>query len=209
MKTKLELTTWKRKAHFEFFNSFEDPFWGLTANVDCHEAYIFSQKKNISFFLLYLHRSLLAANAMDEFKMRIENGEVYIYDKVHASPTISREDKTFGFAYFDFYEDFETFAGQAAEEIRKVRSGKDLIPATKNENVIHYSSIPWISFRAVEYPRFKPGDDSIPKITFGKLYKEKGKFLMPVSVLVNHALMDAYHIGNYLNSFQKLLEQSP
>ena len=207
MKRKLNLDNWSRKAHFEFFNSFEDPLWGVTSNVDCSRIYQFSRQNKISFFLLYLHRSLLAANAMDEFKMRIENGVVYVYDKVHASPTISREDGTFGFAYFDFYEDFEEFALSASREVGKVRSGKDLIPATKNENVIHYSSIPWLSFKGVEYPRFRRGGDSIPKITFGKAYPENGKHFMPVSILVNHALMDGYHIGRYFEKFQELIEQ--
>ena len=207
MKKEISIESWKRKAHFELFNSFDDPFWGLTTQVDCSEAFDHCKKEDISFFLFYLHKSLIAANKVDEFRQRVEHGKVFQYDAVHASPTISREDGTFGFAYFDFDKDFTSFSVKAQKEIEKVKKGSGLKPAISNENVIHYSTVPWVNFTGVEYPRNKPSEDSIPKITFGKICRQDDQLQLPVSMLVNHALIDAFHISMFLEKFQDLMNE--
>ena len=37
------------------------------------------------------------------------DGEVWLFDRVHASPVIAREDHTFGFALFEYTDDFDSF----------------------------------------------------------------------------------------------------
>ena len=34
MKQKIDLSTWNRKEHFEFFCTFEEPFFGITTQID-------------------------------------------------------------------------------------------------------------------------------------------------------------------------------
>ena len=53
MKEKIDINTWIRKDHFEFFNTFEEPFFGVTVDVDCTATYQEAKEKGISFFLLY------------------------------------------------------------------------------------------------------------------------------------------------------------
>ncbi len=206
MKKLIDTSNWKRKEHFNFFKGFEDPFWSLSSQVDCTKAYRYCKDQKLSFFLFYLHKSLLAVNAVEEFRQRIEEDMVYEYELVHASPTISRADGTFGFAYFNFHLDFEQFAREASIEIEKVKNTKSLLPATNNENLIHYSTVPWVSFSGIEHPKNNVRYDSIPKIVFGKMLERDKKLFLPVFVRVNHALVDALHIGEFFNKFQSLLD---
>ena len=205
MKTKIDLETWIRKDHFKFFSSFEEPFFGLTVKVDCTQAYSVAKEKGYSFFLFYLHKSLIAVNQIEEFRTRIIDGEVWLYDRVTASPTINRPDGTFGYAYFDFEDDFETFAKKAKIEIENVQQSKGLKTALTGENVIHYSSIPWIDFTGLTHARSFTHHDSIPKICFGKMTEEGDKRFMPMSVHGHHGLMDAFHIGRYIAMFQVIM----
>ena len=39
MKTVIDTDSWKRKEHYEFFSRYEEPFFGITTNVDCTKAY--------------------------------------------------------------------------------------------------------------------------------------------------------------------------
>ena len=39
MKKKIDIITWNRKEHFEFFSKFEEPFFGTTIQFDCTKAY--------------------------------------------------------------------------------------------------------------------------------------------------------------------------
>ena len=68
------------------------------------------------FFLYSVHFLLKCINATTAFKLRIENGEVVEYDKINISPTIGREDGTFGFGFFEYDTDLSLF-------IEKCRKG--------------------------------------------------------------------------------------
>jgi chloramphenicol O-acetyltransferase type A len=205
MKQKLDIENWARKDHFNFFKQFEEPFFGVCINIDCSRAYAAAKETGASFFLYYLYQSLSAANAIDGFKYRIINDEVIVFDMVHASPTINRPDGTFGFSYIDYHPSFTTFIKSAKEEIDRVQNSKGLVPAVSGENVIHYSSIPWINFTALSHARSFSFKDSSPKISFGKMTEEDGKRTMPVSIHVHHALMDGFHVGHYIDLFQELM----
>jgi chloramphenicol O-acetyltransferase type A len=205
MKQRLDLNTWERKDHYQFFKQFDEPFFGVCVQVDVTKAYQQAKEQGLSFFLYYLYNSLAAANAIEPFRYRIKEEEVWVFDEVHASPTINRPNGTFGFAYFDYTPDFKNFITAAGEEINRVQSTAGLIPAVSGENVIHYSSLPWINFTSISHARSFSFPDSCPKISFGKMTEEGGKRLMPMSVHVHHALMDGYHVGQYIDKFQELL----
>lgn len=209
MKKLLDIKNWERKEHFNFFRKFEEPFWGMTTEIDCTTAYDFCKKNERSFFLYYLHKSLFAANLIEPFRYRISGEQVYIYETVNASPTINRDDGTFGFAYMDYKKDFFEFSEIAKKEIERIKSTSGLVPAVSGENVIHFSSLPWLKFTAISHARSFSFPDSCPKITFGKMTENAGKKLMPVSVHVHHALIDGFHVGQFIDEYQKLMNEKP
>ena len=206
MTTRVDIDQWKRKDHFHFFRQFEEPFFGITTEVDCTHAYRSCKEANASFFLWYLHKSLVAANETEPFRYRIDGDNVLLYDQVNASPTINRPDGTFGFSYFDYHRSFELFATKAQVEVEKVQQSTGLIPAVAGENVIHYSSVPWLKFTALSHARAYAFKDSIPKISFGKMTEANGRRMMPVSVHAHHGLMDGFHVGEFIEKFQGLMD---
>ncbi len=209
MRTKLDLNSWNRKEHFKFFGSFDEPFFGITTTVDFTKGYQKIQDLGYPYFLFYLHKSLMAANSVEAFRYRIENDEVFIYDKIHASPTIGREDHTFGFSFMEFKEDFETFVSESKKEIEDVKNSTGLrhTDNAKRIDTIHFSSIPWYTFTGLTHARHFQFVDSVPKISFGKYTKTDNKLLLPIAVNVHHALADGYHVGAYLEEFQSLLNE--
>lgn len=199
----LAIENWNRKEHFHFFKTFEEPFFGVTVEVDVDTAWHYCQKRQLSFFLYYLYQALRAANEVEPFRYRIAGEDVYIYDVVHASPTINRDNGTFGYAYMNYYASFEEFTREAQQEIQRVKQTTGLQPAVQGENVIHFSSLPWISFKGVSHARSFRFADSCPKISFGKISDEGGKKVLPVSIHVHHALMDGYQVAQWLDRFQE------
>lgn len=205
MKTAIDIATWIRKDHFEFFSQFEEPFFGVTVTIDCTSGYHYAKKHDLPFFLYYLYQALKAANAIENFRYRIIDKKVYLFDYINASPTVHRPDGTFGFSYIDYYEDEALFYSHAKQEIEKVKHSKGLIPAVSGENVIHFSAVPWIKFTSVSHARSFTFPDSCPKISFGKMTEENGKKVMPVGIHVHHALVDGYHVGLFIAKFQELM----
>ncbi|WP_368662512.1 CatA-like O-acetyltransferase [Zobellia laminariae] len=68
MRKEINVETWYRKDHFEFFSKFDEPFYGITAKVDCTKTYNTAKDKGHSFFLSYLHKSLVAVNRTVQFR---------------------------------------------------------------------------------------------------------------------------------------------
>ena len=90
-------------------------------------------------------------------------------------------------------------------ENERVKNGTGLCFSEPREDIIHYSTLPWANFTAVNHARMWDAARSIPKITFGKLTREGDKMWLPVDIHVNHALMDGFHVGKFVKKFQELL----
>ena len=208
MKKKIDTNQWIRKEHYHFFSQFEEPFFGVTVSVDCTKAYEAAHRHGRSFFLYYLYRALKAANSIENFRYRIIEKEVYLFEQVNASPTIKRPNGTFGFAYMDYTADEVVFHNSALRETERVQHSSGLLPSVPGgENVIHFSAVPWLDFTSLSHARRFSFPDSAPKISFGKITDTNGRKMMPVAVHVHHGLADGYHIGLFVEKFQELLNE--
>lgn len=209
MKTLLDLENWPRKEHFLFFKQLEEPFFGITTSIDCTKAYDAAKQLGISFFINYLHKTMVAINTIEPFRYRISGEEIVIYDQINASATISRADTTFGFSLIEYNPDLAVFSEIATKEIDRIQNTPGLFTRTfDTDNVIHFSAIPWIDFTSLSHARSYTFADSCPKISFGKMIlDETGKRSMSMSVHVHHGLMDGFHVGQFVNCFQELMNK--
>ena len=205
----IDLETWNRKEHFEFFSSYDEPFFGIVAEVDCTQAYATAKNQGYSFFAYYLHCSTAAVNEVKEFRCRIQEDKVVCYDSIHAGTTIGRDDGTFSFSFTLFSEDFEAFSKDLRQEIEAVRNSTGLRfnEDAMRDDMIHYSTFPWRNFTGLTHARNFKFKDSTPKITFGKAYLKDGKRMLPVSVNAHHALVDGLHVAQYFEAFENLLNE--
>lgn len=92
-------------------------------------------------------------------------------------------------------------------EIESVQNITNLLPAISGENVIHFSSLPWLEFSSISHARNYADPDSCPKISFGKMTEINDKKLMPVSIHGHHALMDGYHVSEFVERLQNILNE--
>jgi chloramphenicol O-acetyltransferase type A len=202
----LDIETWNRKQHFEHFNRFADPYFGVVSDLDVTKAYQHSRETGISFFALYLYACMKAINAVDNLRYRIREDKVVIHEVIHASATISREDTTFGCTFIHFTENFDVFYEHLQQEKERVLTTTDLFPEENSDDCIHCSSIPWVRFSGHKEP-VSGVKDSVPKLAFGKFEEKEGKLMMPVAISVNHALVDGYHIGLFFEHYQQELDK--
>lgn len=206
----LNRDTWNRKEHFDFFNRFEEPYFGLTFDIDVTNARRFCKENGQPFFLYYHFLATKVTNNIEAFRMRIEDEDLVVYDTIHASTTIMREDKTFSFSFIPFKGDLDVFVKDGLAEIERVNStsGIGMKGDSARLDIIHFSTIPWIPFKGLTHARPFALKDSAPKISFGKITRSGEQELMPVSIFSNHALVDGYHVGQFYEQFQELLASS-
>lgn len=207
MKALLDIENWTRKEHFLFFKQFEEPFFGLTVEIDCTNAYASAKQLKTSFFIYYLHQTMIAVNTIEPFRYRIIDDAIYIYDTINASATILREDTTFGFSLIKYSPDYAIFAKNTLEEIERIKNTTGLFTTEfTDNNLIHFSALPWINFTSLSHARSHTVPDSCPKISFGKMMESKdGKKTMSMSVHVHHGLIDGFHLSQFVNCLQDLM----
>jgi len=201
----LDIDNWNRKEHFHFFNQFDDPYFSVTIDFDVTKIYKHAKKNNLSFFVLYLHACMKAVNSVENFKFRIKDDAVIVHEIIHASPTILRENNTFGFSFVKFDKDFEIFKLNFEVEKQRVLNSKNLFSTQNSDDSIYCSAMHWFNFSAHKEPVFGIQKESVPKFAFGKFIGKNNKLQMPVAIAVSHALMDGYHLGLFSKAFQNAL----
>ncbi|MGB2683877.1 MAG: CatA-like O-acetyltransferase [Olleya sp.] len=205
MKT-LDINTWNRKEHFQHFSKLKDPYFGVTIPFEVGNAYQYAKDNNVSFFGVYLHACMQAINAVDNLKYRVVEDTIQVYDTIHASATIMRSDKTFGFSFINFTEDLDGFLTNLSNEVDRIENSPSLFPPVNGLNCVHCSAIPWLNFSGHKEP--VSGEmDSVPKLAFSKAVKQDNKLIMNVAINVNHALVDGYHLALFSEMFQKNLNK--
>ena len=76
MKQKIDLQTWDRKDHFDFYSRFKEPYHGVNVSLDISTLKERCKAENSSVFMHYLHRAIIAVNEVEAFRYRILNNEV-------------------------------------------------------------------------------------------------------------------------------------
>lgn len=201
---KIDLNTWPRRSLFDFFKDFSEPYHGVCIRVDCTATYNFAKEHGLSVFLSLMHRSLAAAQLVENFRTRIIDGEVWLYDQVHGGSAVGRPDGTIGFGHYPYRQDLKTFVTEASVKLEQVRQLDDLERPT-TINLIRYSALPWFDFTSISHARDFATVDSAPRITFGKITETDGRRSMPVSIHAHHALADGLHVAQFVDHFEKLL----
>jgi chloramphenicol O-acetyltransferase type A len=202
----LDITNWARRDVFEFFRAFDKPYFNICTRLDVTNLIaLLRERPQISVSLAYHYFALRAANEIEPFRYRIREGKVIVYDTIHAGTTVLLPNETFTLAYFDYEANFRKFIDQAERALSDVLLGDGGFKPDPRDDRIHFTTLPWVSFTSFSHARNWGGEDSVPKIAFGKFIKDDARTLLPFSVEVHHALMDGLHVGRYLSLMEQML----
>lgn len=207
MKHSINIDTWDRKEYFEWFNSFDEPFWSITVDIECTGLYKKAKLSNMPVSLYIQHCILRCVNTIEEFRYRIENKNVVTFDKINISPVIARDDHSFGCSIIEYDEDIDIFIERSLKVQEYVKSIKGLNMMdedSKRLDTIHYSTHPWTQFTGLTRTRRFNTSDSIPKISTGKFYQNGDKLMLPICVAAHHGFVDGYHTGMLCKNIEEI-----
>ena len=110
----------------------------------------------------------------------------------------------FRFGFFEYDADLEVFIQNAEKEIERVKNSTGL---SFSENIgrldlIRYSALPWFAFSEMKHAVSFGRGDSVPRISTGKLIKENGVYLLPISISGHHALMDGRNVAELIEKLE-------
>jgi chloramphenicol O-acetyltransferase type A len=209
--TDLDLTRWPRRATFEFYRSFEQPFFSVCTRIDVSAlrpalAQVQQGSHTATITLACHFLALQLANRMEPWRYRLLDGRVRVLAAVHASTTVLRADDSFGFAYLRHASDYACFAAPAAQALAAARTAEPaFVPRVGDAALLHFTTLPWLHFTSFAHARHGAGSDSVPKIAFGRIDNDATggpQRWLPLQLDVHHALMDGVHVGRFVQAFE-------
>jgi chloramphenicol O-acetyltransferase type A len=203
----IDMQTWSRREHFKLYTAFDHPHFGMCANVDLTKFHPYVKQHGHSVTLAIVYLITRAANDISEFRYRIRNEAVIEHDVVHPSTTILAADDLFSFCWFDYCDDFSSFAASAKERIAYFQTHPTLEDIPGRDDFIYMTAIPWVSFTGFMHPMNLQPPDSVPLFAWGKFFEEGERLMMPLGVQAHHALMDGIHMGKFYTIAQEYFHQ--
>ena len=193
----IDMATFPRRAHFEHFRAQTYPYVGVTQMVDVTDLVRFCKAQGCSFYLTFIHAVALAADGVAEFRQRMHDGGVALYDACPTSHTEPLPDGTYCYCTLRHHMPFGEYI-RYAEETRALYRQRGTIEEDDDvESMYFISALPWLHYTALLQP-VMGGEDSNPRITWGKYEQDaQGRLMMPVTVLAHHALVDGLHLGRF------------
>ncbi len=195
----INIDTWIRKSHFNFYKIFQDPYFNICSAIDVTNAINYAKQHNISIFFMLLYLSAKTCNQVDAFKLRLTSEQgVNHYNIVQPSATLLNDNDTFTFCHFIYNNNLQFFIEQAEIAKNKALLKDGLTTIDNKPEQIFYSIIPWLNFTGYKHASNGNGMGH-PKIVFGKINAQN---MMSVSVELHHALADGIDVAKYINNFQ-------
>lgn len=204
MKTVIDLETYPRRSHYEFFRTMAYPYVGMTANADVSRLVRYAKGRGGSPFLAIMWTAAQAANAVPELRQRIVGDEIVQFDHCDTAHTVAMPDKTFCNCRTDCRMPIGEYLVYGAARQEEAKQHHGFVDQGEDEtDLIFASCVPWVAFTQVVQPTPIPADCN-PRIVFGKFIPEGDKTMMPLHILCNHALVDGRHIGEFFEAFSDI-----
>ena len=194
-----------RGAHFAYFCSLASPAAGLTVPVDVTD--LVKNLRGRSFFLSFLWCVQRAANAVPELRRRIKDGRVLEFDVCPVSCTVMKDDGTYAYCHMDPDGDYEAFYARGLQALQQAKAHGTIDERAGDALPCYFiSCLPWLSYTQIVNP-WGGGEDSNPRITWGKYEQKDGRTTLPLSILVHHGLADGLHIARFYERLQQELAE--
>ena len=203
---RIDLDTYPRRDHFNHFCAMAYPYAGVTVDVDVTDLLAQCREKGYSFYLMVLHAVALAADEVPEFRRRIDHGGIVEYDECPTSHIELKPDGTYAYCTLRHHMPLADYLTQAEVARTAAREGGSIEEEDDVQSMYFISTLPWLHYTQLVQP-VACGEESNPRITWGKYQADdKGRMMMPLSVLVHHALADGLHIAKFYEAFNQQMK---
>ena len=207
MKRYIDMESYARREHFEYFNAMPNPYMGVTVELDVTDFLARLREKGLPFFASFLWCVMRAANGIPEFRRRIESGRIVEFDSCRSSHTVALPDGTYCYCALSADMPLDEYIPYARAEQERAASAPGLSDGEGDEalELCFISTLPWLSYTALLQPTPSP-PDSNPRFTWGRYFERGGQWLLPFTVLANHALVDGLHLAQLLEGIKKYMD---
>lgn len=206
----INIDEWYRKTQYNNFIQYSDPVFSVGTTLNVTKLVQYCEMKDLSFFSTFLFVVTRCINEVDEMKLRIKEDGVVLFEEIHPGYVVLCENKELRTCVTRNNSSFRKFYQNTREDIEYTLSHE-----TKNYNegvdsdCFYVSCLPWIKFNSVSnaYNFADKEQTSIPRVTWGKYYKNGDGYEINFDVSVHHALADGIQVSELIQKIEARLSK--
>lgn len=202
---RIQLDSWARREHFEHYHAQVPCTYSMTTKLDI--TALVEAKVRLYPAMLYLLTR--AVNRFPEFRMDFDSeGKLGVYGEMNPCYTIfHRDSETFSNLWTEYTEDYPAFCRAYERDLEQFGGNKSMmakpgVPA----NTFPVSMIPWESFDGFNLNLEKGYGYLLPIFTMGRYSENNGRYLLPLSIQVNHAVCDGFHVCRFISALREMID---
>ena len=216
----IPIDTYPRRDHYEHFLGMENPFFAANVKVDITDWYRTLKEKELPFFLSFQYAVVHAANQIPELRRRILGDQILEYSFCDPSFTVALPDGTYRYCLVHADQPYRDYLAEGIRKQEAARKEERLTEEGDVLSLLFISTLPWLSYESLQSP-WSDRSFSNPSITWGRYSKEsrpclsggvlteKETVTVPVTLMVNHALVDGIHVARFFEALEKQLAAFP
>ncbi len=224
MPIQIDRTTWPRRHHLEFFESFEQPHFCLTSEVDVSALVARMKQEGVKPFAAMLYATTRACNEEEAFRLRLRwlegqyPASLVLHESVHPSFTAGVDAPPsnapgcdlplFAYTTARYHKSFGEFSQRVAAASEAVRTDPDLVAhaSQDTDDLIFVSSMPWMTYTSVSHAMMNPRRDCTPRVMWGRIVPRGDRSVVSVSVQLHHGLADGGHVARWFRRLTALVD---
>ena len=200
----IQTNKWTRK---ETYNHYLNNPCSYSVTKEFDVTNIVNSKNNFYPIIIFLISKVV--NEIDEFKTTIlENGKLVIYNKLNPCYTVFHKNtETFSNIWTEYEEDIESFISLYNKDI--IEYGDDIKFFSKPNlpgNAFNISMLPWFDFDSFNL-NIKNTSHFLPIFTIGKYYEKENRIKVHISIQINHAICDGFHVSIFIKKLEEELNK--
>ena len=194
-----------RREHLEFFARYRYPFYSVTFDLDAAPLKRALDARELPLYLNLSYFVLAAMQGIEDFRYRLLDGKVVLFDRLHPGLVVPAPGGRFSFCALRWDSDVEAFNREARAAMAATSTRVDLTGGTA-PNYVYFTALPKVPF--THFTHVLPDDPAAgqTQVAFGKLRREGGRLWAPLGLQVNHLFIDGAALGRLVEEAQALFD---
>ncbi len=206
----IDINNWNRYKQYKWFNTFSNPTYGITKELDVTALVNYVKKEKKSYFICFLYILMKGLNSVPEMRIRYVNNKIIMYDDINPSYTVMTDSGTYENVSSKNYDNFKDFYNEIKKDIDNTKH-KTKLKDTYNDSTLYneyyITCLPWIDFSSLTHP-IPDNRESlvVPRVCFGKYHLVNNEYKMMLNITVSHEFVDGYPLSQVFINIQELLD---
>ena len=198
----IDPASWNRREIYALFSACDHPFYSVTFELDVTNLRRFTHENGLSFYYSLAYLITEAMESVEALCIRIREGQLVVLDTLIPSCTdILPGSDCFIIVTLPRGTDMAVFCRNAKAHALSQQTLFD--PAMEvRDDLIYFSCLPWFPITGFVTERNLDVNDCIPRVTWGKYQNRGERFVLNVTVEVNHRTVDGVHLGTFYEALQ-------